>query len=94
LLHRRLCILLTAAVNRGIVVAAAATVLQVAIAVYALLLLGQNLVVRHGNDCSCLKLIRSTNLSVTRLVNQQHVCANMSNYTRALQVLSNCLVKY
>jgi hypothetical protein len=95
LLHRRLWILLTAAVNRGIVVAAAATVLQVAIAVYALPLLGQNLVVCHGYDRSCLRLSRSTNLSVTsRRINQQHVCANVSNYTRALQVLSNCLVKY
>jgi hypothetical protein len=53
-------------VRRGIAAGAAATVLQVAIAVYALLLLlGQNLVVRHGYDRPCLRLIKSTNSLVT-----------------------------
>jgi hypothetical protein len=53
-------------VRRGIAAAAAASVLQVAIAVHAaLLLLGQNLVVRHGYDRPCLRLIKSTNSLVT-----------------------------
>jgi hypothetical protein len=51
-------------VRRG-TVAAAAAVLEVAIAVHAVLLLGQNLVFRHGYDRPCLRLIKSTNSLVT-----------------------------
>jgi hypothetical protein len=66
-------------VRRGIAAGAAATVLQVAIAVHALLLLlGQNLVVRHGYDRPCLRLIKSTN----SLVNAKSIS---NTYTRTSQ---------